>query len=161
MEPIRLWRWFGALKWRNRRGLPSDIEYAALPRAEFDALVKEKDDAVKYWSAIADEVNEISGVLIEDGTEGRAESTVDAVRVIIKERDAATARAEKAEADQRALHFLQAAAKNPGNADLLRAMRDLGCDEPAGDPVAMVFLLPRAFPAPTDADRRGEGEVQF
>jgi len=94
MEPTDLMRYESGEFFR------SNPVHEQLPRADFDSIVKERDEAVKFWTALADAANEIDAVLIEDGTEGRAESSVDAVRTIIKERDAAHSRADKAERER-------------------------------------------------------------
>jgi hypothetical protein len=78
MEPIRLWRWQGTDEFQAKRpNIDSSTEYAALTRDKFDALVKERDEAVKDC--------------------GRLDR---ALRDEAAKADAATARADKAEAER-------------------------------------------------------------
>ncbi len=64
MEPIRLWRFVGHYApsaWAE--GLPAygnPVEYAALTRADFDALVKERDEARAESAAVVCAIQEIS-----------------------------------------------------------------------------------------------------
>ena len=91
MEPIRLWRTWGDESYsRPFDTSPSfdyDEEYAALPRADYEALLREKQEAEQRASTLLSVLRGEQGVEI-DGE----------IIHPCAERDAATARAERAEA---------------------------------------------------------------
>jgi len=82
MEPIRLWRWDnrfatpGATTWHDVQHVPTMPEYAALPRADFDALAAEaahartlrteRDALVKERDALRGEVATLRGARSPD-----------------------------------------------------------------------------------------------
>jgi predicted RNA-binding Zn-ribbon protein involved in translation (DUF1610 family) len=106
MEPIRLWRWkdrmgvTGATTWHDSPLVDGMAEYAALPRADFDALVKRDrtcplcGDELDPDEADYDSVCPPAGA----GVCSRCFARWHDAPVYEKRAAAATARADKAEA---------------------------------------------------------------
>lgn len=98
MEPIRLWRWkdrmgvTGATTWHDSPLVDGMAEYAALPRADFDALAAEASDARTLRAERDALVKERDALKIE------VKAADCAGRFMEGMRNAATARADKAEA---------------------------------------------------------------